>query len=421
MKNTKRLDSFFIATISFLFLSSSCGQTLQKGKNLSSDSKTGLEQRTTTKEIIVAANQTDKYLALFKDKKVAVVANNTSVIFRQNSENEDSVHLVDSLLSLGVKIVKAFAPEHGFRGDADAGAKIKDERDPKTNLPVTSLYGANYKPSAEQLRGVDIVVFDIQDVGARFYTYLSTMHYVMEACAENNIPFVVFDRPNPNGHYIDGPVLEKGFESFVGLHPVPIVYGMTIGEYAKMINGEKWLKNGIQCDLTVIPLENYTHEIPYSLPLRPSPNLPNDKSINLYASLCLFEGTNVNAGRGTENQFQVFGSPYLPSDLYPYSYTPVSNFGAKNPKYLGEKCFGLDLTQTENLQELNFNWLIDAYNASASKDDFIKYQSHFDRLAGTDALRKQIIEGRSFEEIKSTWKTGLDSFKNIRLKYLLYE
>ena len=335
MKNTKRLDSFFIATISFLFLSSSCGQTLQKGKNLSSDSKTGLEQRTTTKEIIVAANQTDKYLALFKDKKVAVVANNTSVIFRQNSENEDSVHLVDSLLSLGVKIVKAFAPEHGFRGDADAGAKIKDERDPKTNLPVTSLYGANYKPSAEQLRGVDIVVFDIQDVGARFYTYLSTMHYVMEACAENNIPFVVFDRPNPNGHYIDGPVLEKGFESFVGLHPVPIVYGMTIGEYAKMINGEKWLKNGIQCDLTVIPLENYTHEIPYSLPLRPSPNLPNDKSINLYASLCLFEGTNVNAGRGTENQFQVFGSPYLPSDLYPYSYTPVSNFGAKNPKYLG--------------------------------------------------------------------------------------
>jgi len=421
MKNTKRLKAFFIVIVSFLFLSSSCGQTLQKGKNTSSDTETVLEQGTTKKEIIVAANQTDKYLKLFKDKNVAVVANNTSVIFRRNSENEDSVHLVDSLLSLGVKIVKAFAPEHGFRGDADAGAKIKDEKDPKTNLPVTSLYGTNYKPSADQLKGVDIVVFDIQDVGARFYTYLSTMHYVMEACAENNIPFVVFDRPNPNGHYIDGPVLEKGFESFVGLHPVPIVYGMTIGEYAKMINGEKWLKNGIQCDLTVIPLENYTHETPYSLPLRPSPNLPNDKAINLYPSLCLFEGTNINAGRGTETQFQVFGSPNLPRETYQFSYTPVPNFGAKSPKYLNEECYGLDLTETAILGEINLNWLIDAYNASDSKEDFIKHQSHFDRLAGTDALRKQIIEGASFEEIKSTWKTGLGTFKNIRAKYLIYE
>ncbi|WP_052188213.1 exo-beta-N-acetylmuramidase NamZ domain-containing protein [Cellulophaga sp. Hel_I_12] len=421
MKNTKRLPSFFIVMISFLFLSSSCGQTLQKGKNSSSYSETVIEQGITKKEIIVAANQTAKYLGLFKGKNVAIVANNTSVIFRQNSENADSAHLVDSLLSLDVKIVKAFAPEHGFRGDADAGAKIKDEKDPKTNLPVTSLYGANYKPSADQLKGVDIVVFDIQDVGARFYTYLSTMHYVMEACAENNIPVVVLDRPNPNGHYIDGPVLENKFESFVGLHPVPMVYGMTIGEYAKMINGEKWLKNGIQCDLTVISLKNYTHESSYSLPLRPSPNLPNDKAINLYPSLCLFEGTNVNAGRGTETQFQVFGSPYLPRETYPFSYTPVSNFGAKSPKYVNEECYGLDLTRTVHLAEINLNWLIDAYRASDGQEQFFKYPEFFDKLAGTDSLRKQIIEGASFEEIRRGWKTGLDTFKSIRAKYLLYE
>lgn len=421
MKNNIEQSSIFLVFIFSLFLTSSCGQTPKKVENIIAQKQVVATQEIAKKEIIVAANQTEKYLPLFKDKKVAIVANNTSVIFRQNAENSDSVHLVDSLLSLGVTLVKAFAPEHGFRGDADAGAKIKDEKDPKTNLPVISLYGSNYKPSATQLQGVELVLFDIQDVGARFYTYISTMHYVMEACAENNIPLLVLDRPNPNGHYVDGPVLKKGFESFVGLHPVPMVYGMTIGEYAKMINGEKWLKNGIQADLTVISLENYTHESSYNLPLRPSPNLPNDKSINLYPSLCLFEGTNVNAGRGTETQFQVFGSPYLSSDIYQFRYTPVSNFGAKSPKHLGIECFGLDLTQTNKLDQLNLNWLIDAYNSTSSKKEFFKYAEFFDKLAGTDDLRKQIIQGKSFEEIKKTWEIDLTTFKVVRAKYLLYE
>jgi uncharacterized protein YbbC (DUF1343 family) len=256
----------------------------------------------------------------------------------------------------------------------------------------------------------------------------------MEACAENNIPLLVLDRPNPNGHYIDGPILEDSLKSFVGMHPVPIVYGMTIGEYAKMINGEKWLKNGIQCDLTIIPLKNYTHQSTYNLPLRPSPNLPNDKSINLYASLCLFEGTNVSCGRGTEMQFQIFGSPDLPKEKYPFSFTPQPNYGSQNPKNLNEECYGLDLSKTENLNSLNFNWLIDAYNATAHKDQFFiqhkprsfqiagtkKLDVPFNRLAGTTKLKEQIENGLTFEEIKATWQNDLDNFKSIRSKYLLY-
>ena len=371
------------------------------------------------RSIVVAANRTDKYLSLLKDKNVAVAVNNTSVIFKNDGSNSSS-HLVDSLLAHKVSIKTMFAPEHGVRGKIDAGEKIVDGIDEVTGLPVISLYGKNYKPGAEQLKDIDVVLFDIQDVGVRFYTYLSTLHYIMEACAENNIQVIVLDRPNPNGHYIDGPIAEEAFKSFVGLHPVPIVYGMTIGEYAQMINGERWLKDGIQCDLTVIPLENYTHQSTYSLPLRPSPNLPNDTAINLYPSICLFEGTNVSCGRGTEMQFQIFGSPYLPAEKYPFTFVPQPNFGSGSPKHQDQKCYGLDLSASERLNELNFQWVIDAYHNTGSQEEFFK-PDFFNKLAGTDALKKQIEAGLSFEEIKKTWQPGLEAFKQVRKKYLIYE
>jgi len=397
---------FLISTLFFYFLTISCN-----AQKVSSKEKP---------DIIVGANQLDKYIDLLKGKNVAVVGNNTSVIFKKGKSNSNYAHLVDSLLTLGIKVTKGFAPEHGFRGAADAGEIITDYKDEKTGVSVVSLFGDNYKPSPSNLKNIDVVVFDIQDVGVRFYTYLSTLHYVMEACAENGIPVIVLDRPNPNGHYIDGPVLEEQSKSFVGMHPVPIVYGMTIGEYAKMINGEKWLKNGVRCDLTVIPLKNYTHNSTYSLPLRPSPNLPNDKSINLYASLCLFEGTNVSCGRGTEMQFQIFGSPYLPIDSYKFAFTPQSNYGAKTPLNMNQECHGLDLSKTENLSRLNFTWLIDAYNSSAQKDKFFNKES-FNELAGTTKLKEQIEQGLTFEEIKATWQKDLTTFKKIREKYLIYK
>lgn len=376
------------------------------------------------KVVVVGANQTETYLHLIKDKSIAMVANNTSVIFK-NDPNQPYKHLIDSLLSLNIKIKKLFTPEHGLRGAVDAGEEINNGIDEKTGIPVVSLYGDNNnhgngnKPSNDQLKDIDLVLFDIQDVGVRFYTYLSTLHYIMEACAENGIPVIVLDRPNPNGNYIDGPILEKEFKSFVGLHPVPIVYGMTIGEYAKMINGEKWLSNGVQCDLTVIPLKNYTHQSTYSLPLRPSPNLPNDKSINLYASLCLFEGTNVSCGRGTEMQFQIFGSPDLPKDTYKFTFTPQPNFGSKNPKHKGQECHGLDLSKTKYLDQLNFSWLIDAYHATSEKDKFFRDKS-FNLLAGTDKLKEQIEHNLNFKTIKASWQKDLDAFKKTREKYLLY-
>lgn len=374
--------------------------------------------------IIVGADQTEKYLDLLKGRNIAIVANNTSVIFKSDT-NQPYQHLIDTLLSLNIKIKKIFTPEHGLRGTVDAGEEINNGIDEKTGIPIVSLYGDNNndgnnnKPSNKQMKDIDLIIFDIQDVGVRFYTYLSTLHYIMEACAENGISVIVLDRPNPNGHYIDGPILENEFKSFVGLHPVPIVYGMTIGEYAKMINGEKWLNNGIQCDLTVIPLKNYTHDSTYSLPLRPSPNLPNDKSINLYASLCMFEGTNLSCGRGTEMQFQIFGSPYLPSESYSFTFTPQPNFGSKTPKNMGKECHGLDLSKTEDLSSLNFTWLIDAYNATSEKEKFFREKS-INRLAGTDKLKEQIEQGLSFKEIKATWQEGLEAFKIIREKYLIY-
>ena len=363
------------------------------------------------------AESTHLYLRLLKGKNVAIVANQTSVIFKETeSKNQETRHLVDSLLSLNINVKKVFAPEHGFRGKADAGEIIKDGFDRKTGLQIISLYGKNKKPSTAQLKGIDVVIFDIQDVGARFYTYISSLHYVMEACAETGIPVIILDRPNPNAQYIDGPVLEMEHSSFVGMHKVPVVYGMTIGEYGKMINGEKWLKNGIQCDLKVIPLEHYTHETIYSLPIKPSPNLPNDKSINLYPSLCFFEGTNVSAGRGTEMQFQIYGSPFLTENIF--SFTPQTNEGAKYPKYKNKICFGEDLRTTKNLHKLDLSFLIKAYKQNSSEQFFNKF---FTKLAGTEKLQRQIEQGVSEKEIQKSWKKGLETFKKVRKKYLIYE
>ena len=368
-------------------------------------------------KVETAAARTGLYVNLLKVKNIAVVANQTSVIFKEiYNKKQEARHLVDSLLTLGIEVKKVFAPEHGFRGKADAGEVVKDGFDTKTGLQIISLYGKNKKPSATQLKGIDIVVFDIQDVGARFYTYISSLHYVMEACAEAGIPVIILDRPNPNSHYIDGPVLEAKHTSFVGMHKVPVVYGMTIGEYGKMINGEKWLKNGIQCDLKVIPLKNYNHQTKYSLPIKPSPNLPNDKSINLYPSLCFFEGTNVSAGRGTEMQFQVYGSPYITKSSF--TFTPQANEGSKYPKYKKQRCFGEDLRTAKNLNKLDLSYLLKAYQQNTSKEFFNNF---FTKLAGTERLQGQIEQGLSEKEIRKTWVQDLISFKKIRKKYLIYK
>ncbi|MBD0824330.1 exo-beta-N-acetylmuramidase NamZ family protein [Aestuariibaculum marinum] len=374
-----------------------------------------LKETQNDNSIIVGANQTENYLPLLQGKHIGIVANQTSVIFKTDNTY---THLVDSLATLKIDIKTVFAPEHGFRGKADAGEHVKDGIDKKTGIPIISLYGDNKKPKPEQLDNLDLVIFDIQDVGARFYTYISTLHYVMEACAEQGIPVLILDRPNPNGHYVDGPTLDINNKSFVGMHPIPVVHGMTIGEYAKMINGEKWLNNGIQCELNVIPIKNYTHQSSYSLPIKPSPNLPNDTAINLYPSLCFFEGTNVNAGRGTDNQFQIFGSPFLNPKVFTFSYTPRSNTGAKYPKHENKLCYGINLTQTKPLNHLNLQWLIDAYNNTKDKSAF--FNNFFIKLAGTKKLQEQIESGLSADAIRASWTDDLNSFKHIRRKYLLY-
>ena len=375
-------------------------------------------QTASTVKIKTGAEKINIYLPLLKGKNIAIVANQTSVIEKREKKKEKRVftHVVDSLLSLNIKIKKVFAPEHGFRGKADAGEIVKDGFDAKTGLQIVSLYGKNKKPSTIQLKGIDAVVFDIQDVGARFYTYISSLHYVMEACAEMGIPVIILDRPNPNAHYVDGPVLESAHSSFVGMHKVPVVYGMTIGEYGKMINGEKWLKDGIQCDLTVIPLENYIHQTKYSLPIKPSPNLPNDKSINLYPSLCFFEGTNVSAGRGTAMQFQIYGSPFLEKSTF--SFTPQANEGAKYPKYKNKRCFGEDLRTARNENKLNLSYLIKAYQQNTTKEFF---NTFFTKLAGTEKLQKQLEKEVSEKEIRASWKKDLEAFKEVRNKYLIYK
>ena len=356
----------------------------------------------------------DQYIPLIEGKTVAVVANQTSMVGK--------THLVDNLQGIGIKVKTIFAPEHGFRDLADAGETITDGKDPKTGIPLISLYGKHLKPAPEDLEGIDVVLFDIQDVGVRFYTYISTLHYVLEACAENKVKCIVLDRPNPNGFYFDGNIADTAYRSFVGMDPVPIVHGMTTGEYARMLNGEGWLKNGVKCDLTVIKCKDYTHKTYYELPVKPSPNLPNQTSVYLYPSICFFEGTNVSLGRGTAFPFQVFGSPKLPDRGF--SFTPASVPGAKNPPLLGEVCYGTDLRNAIKDKlvpspKINLEWVISAYRDFPEKDKF--FTSYFDVLASGPALREQIQKGLTAEEIRASWQEGLKKFGEVRAKYLLYK
>lgn len=365
--------------------------------------------------IIVGAERMSSYLPLFKNKRIALVANQTSRV--QNT------HLVDTLRSLNIKLVKIFSPEHGFRGLEDAGAHIKNGIDEKTGIPIVSLYGSNKKPKASDVKDVDIIVFDIQDVGARFYTYISTMHYMMEVCAENNVKFLVLDRPNPNGFYVDGPVLQDKFKSFVGMHPIPVVHGLTVGELAEMINEEGWLSNYLKCDLMIIKCLNYTHTSRYELPVKPSPNLPNMSSIYLYPSLCFFEGTIVSVGRGTETPFQMIGYPQL--DSFEVTFTPQSTSGSKSPMYQNVECRGFNLQEfgvqyIKKSGGLYLHWLIEMHKHSFLKEKFFSQEKFFDLLAGTDQLRHQIMENWSEERIKETWVKDLVEYKILRKKYLLY-
>lgn len=364
--------------------------------------------------------QTEQYFSLLEGKKTGIVSNQTGII--------NNIHLTDTLLASGIDVVKVFCPEHGFRGLADAGAKVDNSTDPKTGLPIISLYGKNKKPSVEQMQGLDIVVFDLQDVGVRFYTYISTLHYVMEACAENNIPLIILDRPNPNAHYIDGAILDTAnHRSFIGMHPVPVVYGMTIGEYGKMINGEKWLKNGIQCELTVIPCKNYNHNTKYSLPVKPSPNLPNDRSIELYPTLCFFESTILSIGRGTNKQFQIIGHPSFANiKEADFEFTPMPNEGATDPVLNAQKCFGFDLSANNSIfdwkdNQLNIGLIIKVYQLFPEKEKFFKKSNSIELLAGYSDFRKQIENGSSEEDIRKGWQQGIENFKITRLKYLIYE
>jgi len=364
--------------------------------------------------VILGAQQTEYYLPILKNKNIGIVANQTSVIFKTTG----STHLVDSLLSLNINVKKVFAPEHGFRGTADAGEYVTDGIDAGSGIPIVSLYGANKIPDAAILSDLEVVIFDIQDVGARFYTFLSTLHYMMETCAKLGITVLVLDRPNPNGHYVDGPTLDLNHSSFVGVHPVPVVHGMTVGEYAQMINGEGWLKEGLKCDLKVIPIRNYTHSTTYQLPINPSPNLPNSKAINLYPSLCFFEGTNMSMGRGTENQFQVIGSPYLKGDLYDYEFTPEPNIGAKYPVHEGVVCKGINLQNQARLDFIVLKWHIDAYQNTPNKAVF--FNPFFTKLAGQELLQEKIENGWTAQEIRASWKGDIEKYKRIRAPYLLY-
>ncbi len=364
------------------------------------------------KNLKIGAEQTNLYVPYLKDKTVALVVNHTSMIGK--------THLADSLLSLGIKIKTIFAPEHGFRGTADAGEHVANGIDIKTGVPIVSLYGANKKPSSAQLEGIDVLIFDIQDVGARFYTYTSTMHYVMEACAEQSKKLLILDRPNPNGHYVDGQVLDKKFASFVGLNPVPVVHGCTVGELAQMINGEGWLSENRKCNMQVIKCLGYKHSMAYNPPIATSPNLPNLQSMLLYPSICFFEGTEVSVGRGTDKQFQVIGSPNPMNGTF--TFTPEDKPGAKNPPQKGKLCYGEDLSTIDaRKQEFTLKYLIAFYQKSENKAKFFSSPSFFDKLAGSDTLRKQIIAGMNEKQIRMSWKEDLEKYKAMRKKYLLYE
>jgi uncharacterized protein YbbC (DUF1343 family) len=369
---------------------------------------------TQAQKITVGAEQLDILLPKLSSQRVALLVNHTATIGK--------THLVDSLLQRGVDIKKIFAPEHGFRGDADAGEKIIDGIDTKTKLPVVSLYGSakkDKKPSPEQLADVDVIIFDIQDVGVRFFTYISSLHYLMEACAEQNKKLIVLDRPNPNGSYVDGPVLtDTTLKSFIGMHPIPIVHGLTVGELAKMINGEGWLSEKKKCELEIIVMKNYSHQMPYSLPLKPSPNLPNDQAIALYPSICLFEGTVISVGRGTQHPFEYVGHPDLKNQ--PFQFTPISIDGmAKKPPHENKVCFGLDLSKEKVVKEISLKYLIQLYRQFPDKEKF--FNSYFDKLAGTKLLKEQIKKGMTEKQIKATWRTELEKYKKQRKLYLIYK
>lgn len=367
---------------------------------------------------IVGAAQTETYLPLMAGKRVGVVANQTSVV--------GQTHLVDTLLSLHVQVVKVFAPEHGFRGDAGAGEHIADGKDTKTGLPLISLYGKNKKPTADMLKDVDVMVFDIQDVGARFYTYISTMHYAMEAAAENNKELIILDRPNPNGHYVDGPVLEMPFKSFVGMHPIPIVHGLTVGELAQMIIGENWIPSAAEnnAPVTVIPCKNYDHRTHYALPMRPSPNLGTMRAVYLFPSLCWFEGTVVSVGRGTEHPFECIGFPGNKRGSYRFTPHDIQHV-AIDPPHENTECIGYDLTglnldSLENVGQLNVQWLIDMYQVYSGEKPFFQSPDFFDKLCGTASIRKMVLAGATADSIRASWLPGLTEYKKMRKRYLLY-
>lgn len=361
---------------------------------------------------ITGAEQTSTYLGKIKNKKVGLVVNQTSVI--------GNTHLVDTLKSLGVKVTSIFAPEHGFRGTADAGQKIYNSKDPSTGIPIVSLYGKKYAPDSLDLLNIDVVIFDIQDVGVRFYTFISTLHYVMESCAKNKKKLIVLDRPNPNGHYVDGPLLKKDFSSFVGVDPIPIVHGLTVGEYAKMVKGEKWIKDAESLDLTIISCGDYTHQMTYNLPIKPSPNLPNPIAIAWYPSLCLFEGTNVSVGRGTNLPFQVYGSPYFDKSKSKFNFTPEPKPGAMQPFLEGKECYGFDVRFSAT-KGFSLSPLLEMYKGFSDPSNFFLKNNFFDKLAGTDELKKQIIKGVSEEDIRKSWQEDLEKYKALRKKYLLYK
>ena len=362
---------------------------------------------------LTGAERSELYLPLLQGKKVGLVGNQTSIL-----PQSDKKHVVDFLLEKGVEIKKVFVPEHGFRGTADAGEKVDNSIDQKTGLPIISLYGNNKKPSADQIKDLDVVIFDLQDVGTRFFTYISTMHYVMEACAEQGKKVIIFDRPNPNGSYVDGPMLKPGYESFVGMHPIPVVHGLTVGELAQMINAEKWLKGGISADLEVIPVANWQRDQAYNLPVKPSPNLPSDLAIKLYPSTCFFEGTVMSLGRGTYDPFQMYGYP--DPKFGNFTFTPVSIDGmSKTPPHQDKRCYGVDLRDESLDHQFTLKYLLDAYEKSGMKEKF--FNNFFNTLAGTDELKKQILAGKSESEIRESWKAGLKAYMQKREKYLIYE
>lgn len=413
----KKAISLLPLIICVLLINGSCNFQ-DKANKFASDNYSANQSAPEIQEsnVICGADRLSFFVPKLKGKKVGLVAN-------QSSRVHDK-HLLDSLLELEVDIKRIFSPEHGFRGEADAGMKINDQIDSKTGLPLISLYGDKRRPRQEDLQDLDVIIFDIQDVGVRFYTFISTLHYVMDACAEYDVELMVLDRPNPNGHYLDGPMRKEGYQSFVGMHPVPVVYGMSIGEYAQMINGEGWLANGIQCKLEIIELKNYTHETTYRLPIKPSPNLPTLKAVLLYPSLCFFEPTMLSIGRGTQKQFQVIGYPDWSG--HDFEFTPVPNPGAMKPKLQDQLCKGIDLTvltepEIKSWRAINLDYLVNAYAELKDRGEFFTSTSFFDKLAGSDQLRKQLVSGLSASEIITSWQEDLEIFKVVRQQYLLYE